>query len=56
MEPAVAATGTWALQPVVEKMMEHRASALFREWVRYADTFLTENYGEEGGREGGARE
>jgi hypothetical protein len=41
----VTAVGTWALQPVVEKMMEHRASAIFREWVRYADTFLTENYG-----------
>ena len=41
----VTAVGTWALQPVVEKMMEHRASALFREWVRYADTFLSENYG-----------
>lgn len=40
----VAAVGTWALQPVVEKMMEHRASALFREWVRYADTFLGEHY------------
>eukprot|EP00227_Mantoniella_beaufortii_P013646 CAMPEP_0197577806 /NCGR_PEP_ID=MMETSP1326-20131121/2296_1 /TAXON_ID=1155430 /ORGANISM="Genus nov. species nov., Strain RCC2288" /LENGTH=268 /DNA_ID=CAMNT_0043140925 /DNA_START=258 /DNA_END=1061 /DNA_ORIENTATION=- len=41
---SVAAEGTWALQPLVEKMMEHRASATFREWVRYADTFLTDNY------------
>ena len=41
----VVAEGTWALQPLVEKMMEHRASAAFREWVRFADTFLTDNYG-----------
>jgi len=43
----VVAEGTWALQPLVEKMMEHRASAAFREWVRFADTFLTDNYGGE---------
>ena len=41
----VTASGTWALQPVVEKLMETRASASFREWVRFADTFLEENYG-----------
>ena len=28
----VTASGTWALQPVVEKLMETRASASFREW------------------------
>ena len=36
----VTASGTWALQPVVEKLMETRASASFREWVRFADQFL----------------
>lgn len=41
----VTASGTWALQPVVEKLMETRASASFREWVRFADAFLEENYG-----------
>jgi len=41
----VTASGTWALQPVVEKLMETRASASFREWVRFADQFLEENYG-----------
>ena len=36
----VRATNAWALQPVVEKMMEHRASASFREWTRWADAEL----------------
>lgn len=33
----VSATGAWALQPVVERMMEHRATAGFREWTQWVD-------------------
>ena len=34
------AAGAWALQPVVERVMEHRAVAGFREWVVWTDEFV----------------
>jgi len=36
----VNAAGAWALQPVVERVMEHRAVAGFREWVVWTDEFV----------------
>ena len=36
----VNAAGAWALQPVVERVMEHRAVAGFREWVVWVDEFV----------------
>ena len=36
----VNAAGAWALQPVVERVMEHRAVAGFREWVVWIDEFV----------------
>tara|TARA_B110000977_G_scaffold112505_1_gene145781 strand:+ start:2959 stop:4521 length:1563 start_codon:yes stop_codon:yes gene_type:complete len=41
----VTATGAWALQPVVERMMEHRSVSGFREFVQWTDTHLSEKYG-----------
>jgi hypothetical protein len=38
----VNAAGAWALQPVVERVMEHRAVSAFREWVVWIDEYVSE--------------
>ena len=38
----VNAAGAWALQPVVERVMEHRAVSSFREWVVWIDEYVSE--------------